>query len=204
MELGLQLGGPGISPEIRVSPDDFPGVLRVANDLAADFGQVLGTNGTVMKADWASSSTNKGSGKPLIVLGTIGRSSLIDGLASSGKLSTAGVRGKWETFSYQVISNPWAEQDAALVIAGSDMQGATFGAYDISERIGVSPWYWWADVVPTKREYIWARSQSYMEGPPSVKFRGIFLNDESPGLTSWGHGKYKDSQYGSPFIYRLL
>ena len=196
---GLQLGGPAVGPEIRVAPNDLPGVFRVANDLAADFGRVLGANGTVVTADWGATSTSK-STKPIIVLGTIGHSSLIDNLVSSGKLSTSAVANKWETFSYQVVPSPWAGQDAAFVIAGSDMQGTIFGAYDVSERIGVSPWHWWADVPATKRQYIWAKSQSYVAGPPSVKFRGIFLNDESPGLTGWGHGKYKDSQYGSPFI----
>ncbi|KAH8887463.1 hypothetical protein GQ53DRAFT_827247 [Thozetella sp. PMI_491] len=196
---GLQLGASGVAPEIRVDPNDLPGVLRVADDLATDFGRVLGTNGTVVKADWSSTSSTK-SNNPIIVIGTIGHSSLIDGLVSARKIDTSSVANKWETFSYQVVTAPWPSQDAAFVIAGSDMQGTIFGAYDVSEQIGVSPWHWWGDVPPTKREHVWVQSKSYVAGPPSVKFRGIFLNDESPGLTGWGHGKYKDSQYGSPFI----
>ncbi|KAK1780376.1 hypothetical protein QBC45DRAFT_391425 [Copromyces sp. CBS 386.78] len=196
---GLQLGGPNIAPEIRVAPDDLPGVIRVANDLAVDFGEVLSTNATVVKADWKSTASSK-LFRPVIIIGTVGRSTLINGLVASKKLDTTALASKWESFSYQVIRNPWDGQGAAFVISGSDLRGSVFGAYDVAEKIGVSPWYWWADVPPTKRQYIWASDLTYTEGPPSVKYRGIFLNDESPGLTSWGHAKFKDSQYGSPFI----
>ncbi len=196
---GLQLGGPAFAPEIRVSPNDLPGVKRVANDLAADFGRVLGVNGTVVVADW-SATVSASSSKPIILLGTVGQSSLLDNLAASKKLDTAALANKWETFSYQVVSKPWDGRDAILVIAGSDMRGAVFGAYDVAEEIGVSPWHYWADVPPTKRQYIWASDLVHTEGPPSVKFRGIFLNDEAPGLTGWGGKKFTKSQYGSPFV----
>ena len=196
---GYQLGGPGIAPEIRVAPDEFPGVIRAANDLAIDFGRVLGVNATVVSANWNTTvSTNPL--KPIILVGTAGHSSLIDNLVASGKLTTAAISDKWETFSYQVIPAPWQGKDAVLTISGSDMRGTIFGIYDISEQIGVSPWYWWADVAPVKRQYIYARGPAVVQGPPSVKFRGIFFNDESPCLTSWGHVNFKDSQYGSPFI----
>lgn len=196
---GLQLGGAALAPEIRVAPNDLPGVKRVANDLAADFGKVLGINGTVVVADW-DSTVSKSSSRPIILLGTVGQSSLIDSLIASKKLDTSAVANKWETFSYQVISKPWEGRDAVLVIAGSDMRGTVFGAYDVAEQIGVSPWHYWADVPPIKRQYIWASNSVHTEGPPSVKFRGIFLNDEAPGLTGWGGKKFTKSQYGSPFV----
>lgn len=205
--IGLQLGGPGLAPQILVAPDDLPGVKRVANDLAADFGRVLGVNGTVVVADWNTAIKQKSSSKPIIVLGTVGQSSLVTGLATSKKLDTTSIAGQWETYSYQVVQSPWDGQDAALVIAGSDLRGSVFGAYDVSEQIGVSPWYYWADVPPTTRQYIWAGNNVRTEGPPSVKFRGIFLNDESPGLTGWAGKKWKASQYGSPFVtdfYKLI
>ena len=196
---GLQLGSSALAPEIRVAPNDLPGVKRVANDLAADFGKILGVNGTVVVADW-DTTISKSSSKPIILLGTVGQSSLIDSLAASKKLDTSALASKWETFSYQVISKPWEGRDAVLVIAGSDMRGTVFGAYDVAEQIGVSPWHYWADVPPTKRQYIWASNAVHTEGPPSVKFRGIFLNDEAPGLTGWGGKKFTKSQYGSPFV----
>lgn len=204
---GFQLGAPGLAPEIRVAPNDLPGVKRVAYDLATDFGRVLGVNGTVVVADWTSNVSQRSTSRPVILVGTVGQSSLIDALATSKRLDTTAVRDKWETFTYQVVEKPWDGQDAVFVIAGSDMRGTVFGAYDVSERIGVSPWHYWADVPPTKRRYIWASNAVYSEGPPSVKYRGIFLNDESPGLTGWGGLKFPRSQYGSPFVtdfYKLI
>ncbi|KAK4193075.1 family 115 putative glycoside hydrolase [Podospora australis] len=204
---GFQLGGPGLAPEIRVAPNDLPGVKRVANDLAIDFGRVLGVNGTVVVADWSSTTAQKTSSRPIILVGTMGQSSLIDNLSSSKKIDTAAVANKWETYTYQVVQSPWDGKDSVFVIAGSDLRGTVFGVYDVSEHIGVSPWHYWADVPATKRQYIWANSVTRTEGPPSIKFRGIFLNDESPGLTGWGRTKFKVSQYGSPFVtefYQLI
>ncbi|KAK3359256.1 hypothetical protein B0T25DRAFT_514824 [Lasiosphaeria hispida] len=197
---GLQLGGPNLAPEIRVGPNDLPGVIRAANDLAADFGRVLGVNGTVVVADWAATTAQKSPSRPIIIVGTVGKSSLIDGLVSSKKLDTAAIAKKWETFSYQVVQTPWDGREAVFVIAGSDLRGTVFGIYDVAEQIGVSPWHYWADVPPTKREYIWARDAAHTEGPPSIKFRGIFLNDEAPALTGWGKANFKQSQYGSAFV----
>ena len=197
---GLQLGGPNLAPEIRVAPNDLPGVLRAANELAADFGKVLGINGTVVVADWSATTAQKAGTKPIIIVGTVGKSSLIDNLVSSKKLDTSSIANKWETFSYQVTPTPWDGRDAVFVIAGSDARGTAFGVYDVSERIGVSPWHFWADVAPAKRQYIWANTLVHTEGPPSVKFRGIFLNDEAPALTGWGKANFKVSQYGSAFV----
>lgn len=198
---GLKLAGPGVSPEIRVAPNDTPGVIRVASDLAVDFGRVAGTNGTVVAADWKT-TTSKASARPLIIVGTIGKSGLVDGLITAKKLDVTSIAGKWEAFTTQVVSSPWEGQDAAFVIAGSDFRGAVFGAYDVSEQIGVSPWHYWLDSPPKKREAIWASSQDmpYIEGPPSVQYRGIFLNDEAPALTGWGAANFKKSQYGSAFV----
>ncbi|KAK1749705.1 hypothetical protein QBC47DRAFT_311539 [Echria macrotheca] len=197
--VGYQLGGPNLAPQIRVDPRDAPGVLRAAKDLASDFGRVLGVNGTVVVADWSATITEKAVAKPVILIGTIGQSSLVDNLVSTKKLDTAEIAGKWETFTYRVVSTPWEGRDAVFVIAGSDSRGATFGIYDVAERIGVSPWHYWADVVPAKRQNIWANNLTHIEGPPSVKFRGIFLNDEAPALTGWGKANFKASQYGSSF-----
>ncbi|KAK0626664.1 hypothetical protein B0T14DRAFT_510608 [Immersiella caudata] len=204
---GFQLGGPSLAPEIRVSQNDAPGVLRAARDLAADFGKVLGINGTVVVADWSSTIAQKTTSKPIILIGTIGQSSLIDGLVFSNKLDTSAVAKKWETFTYQVIPSPWEGLPNIFAIAGSDSRGTVFGIYDISERIGVSPLHFWADVAPIKRTYIAATSQIHSEGPPSVKYRGIFLNDEAPALTGWGGANFKRSQYNSPFVsdfYKLI
>jgi hypothetical protein len=195
---GLQLGGARIAPDIWVSQQDWPGVKRAAKDLAADFGLVLGINGTVTVIDSAPGSLN--STRPVIIVGSLDRSTLVSQLVKSKKLDATNVEGKWETFSSQLVSAPIEGLGStALVIAGSDLRGTVFGIYDISRQIGVSPWYWWADVPPKKRNYIFAEDKPKTQGPPSVKFRGIFFNDESPGLTGWAGNVFTKSQYGSPF-----
>jgi len=60
-----------------------------------------------------------------------------------------------------------------------------YGIYDISEQIGVSPWYWWADVHVKRKSGVWALGETKVQGSPSVKYRGIFINDEQPALTNW-------------------
>lgn len=191
---GLQLAGPEEPPTLFVSADDFTGVQRAADDLAEDFNRVLGA-----KAAVSNSTTLPEAGSPAIIIGTIGKSALVDELIAAGKVDVSSVEGQWETFASQVVAND-ADEPVALVIAGSDVRGTIFGIYDVSEQIGVSPWYWWADVEPTPREYIFAPAGPKVAGPPSVKFRGIFLNDEAPGLTNWAAEHYPRSEdLGSPF-----
>jgi len=103
----------------------------------------------------------------------------------SGKLDIAPILGRWESFISQVITSPLPGVDKALVIVGSDMRGTIYGLYDVSEQIGVSPWWWWADVPVRKSDGVWALEGSKVQGPPSIKYRGIFINDEQPALTNW-------------------
>jgi len=123
--------------------------------------------------------------KTVIIAGTIGKSEVIDTLISSGKLDVTSTKGQWESFISQVITSPLPGIDKALVIAGSDLRGTIYGLYDISEQIGVSPWYWWADVPVKKKAGVWALGVKKVQGSPSVKYRGIFINDEQPALTNW-------------------
>lgn len=107
-----------------------------------------------------------------VIIGTVGNSNAIDKLVSEGKLDVSDIKGKWESFKTQVI-------DDTLVIAGSDKRGTIYGIYDLSEKIGVSPWYWWADVPIGHADGLYINlNQPYVENEPSVKYRGIFLNDE--------------------------
>ncbi len=96
-----------------------------------------------------------------------------------------GLNGKWECYGQKLISNPFKNIRQALVIAGSDVRGTTYGVFSLSEKIGVSPWYWWADVTPAKRPVLSVDIDAYISSPPSVKFRGIFINDEDWGLQPW-------------------
>lgn len=128
---------------------------------------------------------NNSKAQTVIIAGTIGKSDVISQLVSSGKLDVSAIEGQWESFISEVISNPLPGVDKALVIAGADLRGTIFGLYDVSEQIGVSPWWWFADVPVRKAAGVWALDEKKTQGPPSVKYRGIFINDEQPALTNW-------------------
>lgn len=116
-----------------------------------------------------------------IIIGTIGESDAIDSLIAEGKLDVSDIEGKWECFTIKDV-------DGKTVVAGSDKRGTIYGIYDISEKIGVSPWYWWADAKPVHSDnlYINLPEEGYTEGEPSIKYRGIFLNDEY-NLNQWSY-----------------
>ena len=152
--------------------NDFPGVLRAVNDLKNDFERVTGSLPVVL-------------GKTAIIVGTAGKSAAIDRLVSQGKIAKKELVGKREKFIITVIDNPSAGIDRALVIAGSDKRGTIYGIYELSKQIGVSPWYWWADVPVERRENLYVRSGVYTEGEPAVTYRGIFINDEAPAFQGW-------------------
>lgn len=103
----------------------------------------------------------------------------------ANKLDITPISGRWEAFISEVIIDPLPGVDQALVIVGSDMRGTVFGLYDVSEQMGVSPWWWWADVAVRERGGVWALGGRKVQGPPSVKYRGVFINDEQPALTNW-------------------
>ncbi|MES2277246.1 MAG: glycosyl hydrolase 115 family protein [Bacteroidota bacterium] len=155
--------------------EDWKGVLRAANDLGDDVRKVTGTTSPVRTGI-----------KPevgAVIIGTIGKSKLIDAMVVSGKLNVAAIQGKWESFVIQTVGNN-------LVIAGSDKRGTIYGIYDVSEKIGVSPWYWWADAPARKSNSLYVKEGRYLQPSPKVKYRGIFINDESPSFTGWAGAKF--------------
>ena len=162
---------------------DWPGVARAASDLRSDVSKVTG-----QEPAWIHDAGALG--PRAIIVGTIGRSPLLDRLIREGKVDTSGVVGKWESFVIQVVPHPLPRVQSALVIAGSDKRGAIYGIYDLSEQIGVSPWYYWADVPTVHRDALYVKPGRYTEGPPAVRYRGIFLNDESPALSGWVREKF--------------
>jgi hypothetical protein len=196
----LKLAGSGTAPTIVVDSKDWSGVTRTANDLATDFESVTGAKGKVV------TNTSGLSNTPVIIAGTIGKSQLIDNLVAAGKLDVSSIKGKWESFTSALVASPAEGISSALVLAGSDKRGTIFALYDISEQIGVSPWYWWADVPPKKKDVIYALPKSKTQGPPSIKYRGLFINDEQPALTNWIKEKY-GGKYDSRFhakVFELL
>ncbi|MBQ9357111.1 MAG: glycosyl hydrolase 115 family protein [Prevotella sp.] len=160
----------GKAAPIAVDNQDWPGVIRAAGDLADDIRKVTGTASRVVSGSTADTAS--------IIVGTIGKSRIIDRLVRQRKLNVSQVRGRWESFVIDVI-------DGNLVIAGSDKRGTIYGIYTVSEHIGVSPWYWWADVpVMHKSELYWTAGR-FVQPSPKVKYRGIFINDEWPSFGSW-------------------
>lgn len=120
-----------------------------------------------------------------VIAGTLNKSSLIGQLVRNKKISVAGIQNQWETFSIAVVNHPFKDVKQALVIYGSDDRGTAFGLFELSRMLGVSPFYYWADVKPAQHDNLFVTQGRSIEGPPSVKYRGIFLNDEDWGLRPW-------------------
>ncbi|MFL6119706.1 glycosyl hydrolase 115 family protein [Actinophytocola sp.] len=168
----------GKAAPLVVSDADHPGVVRVVGDLRDDVERVTGVRP-------ATSVNDVPAGSEPVLVGTIGVSPLIDGLVRRGKLDVAGIAGKWETSLQQVVRDPLPGVRRALVIAGSDQRGTIYGAYDVSRRIGVSPWYWWDDVPAKQADELYVLPGRHTQGTPVVKYRGFFINDENPALDRW-------------------
>jgi hypothetical protein len=167
---------------IIFSSTDYPGVKRVAGELANDIRRVSSIEPKLMETDKVPAKA--------VIVGTIGKSKLIDQLIATGKIDGANLQGKWETFKIEPVMNPFPGVESALVIAGSDKRGTIYGMYDISEQIGVSPWNWWADVPVASHKEIWVKNGTFTRGEPAVKYRGIFINDEAPALEGWVDWKF--------------
>jgi len=162
---------------------EWPGVLRAARDLQADVERVTGTKPVF--------ATGQPKTMPVaLLIGTVGKSALIDRLVDSGKLNVDAIRGRWEAFLVQVVEHPLPGLDRGLIIAGSDKRGTIYGIYELSQQIGVSPWHWWADVPARRQAELFVRPAGLVDTGPSVKYRGIFLNDEAPDLTNWVRAKF--------------
>ncbi|WP_108423619.1 glycosyl hydrolase 115 family protein [Flagellimonas amoyensis] len=180
---GFTLVENGVPSAILISETDHAGVQRIANMFQKDLGLVSGQEPELIVGENHTS-------KDLIIVGTVGKSTMIDRLAKEGKIDVANLEGKWEQFIIVPVENPMDGVENALVIAGSDKRGTIFGMFDLSEQMGVSPWYWWADVPVKVRKNIYVKPQTYTLGEPKVKYRGIFINDEAPALSGWSSEKF--------------
>jgi hypothetical protein len=180
---GFTLARAGNAATLYVDPADDPGVIHAARELQADIRHVTGATAALQM----SAQSPRGD---VVLMGTIGKSRVIDALIRNGTLDVGPIRGRWESTLTQVVDRPLPGVARALVIAGSDRRGTIYGIYDLSEGIGVSPWYWWADVPIPHRDALYTKAGRWVIGPPVVKYRGIFLNDEAPALTGWVKAKY--------------
>ncbi len=142
----------------------------------------------------------------MIIVGTIG-TKYISQILSSGKIDRGELQGKNEKYIMTVVKNPVEGVDEALVIAGSDRRGTVYGIYELSEQMGVSPWYFWADTPIEHHDNVSIEPGVYTAGEPAVKYRGIFLNDEAPCLTSWVKNYYGTDFGGHEFyadVFELI
>jgi hypothetical protein len=120
-----------------------------------------------------------------MIAGVIGSSIEIDRLRRNGKLLTASIEGKWESALTTVVTDPMPGVRRALVVAGSDRRGVAFALFTLSRQMGVSPWAWWADVPVKPHRTVYVDAAPHLQPEPSVRYRGIFLNDEDWGLRPW-------------------
>ncbi|EKM75377.1 hypothetical protein AGABI1DRAFT_132277 [Agaricus bisporus var. burnettii JB137-S8] len=190
----------GHAAPVYISSDDWPGVQRAAGDFVADIQRVTGAKPALVNLTLSGNSSitsdSRGGVLPVFV-GTLGRSALIDSIVNSTGLDVSGVRGQWEAYLSREVKNPIPGVDSGYVIVGADKRGTIFALYEHSEQFGVSPWYWWADVPITKHSELHVKSHGCSHGTPTVKYRGIFLNDEQPCLQSWAMEKFTNGT-GSP------
>jgi hypothetical protein len=158
-------------------------VVRIAADLlATDVERVSGVKPTVRPS---GSQSRLQPSPAVVIIGTLSKSGPIIDLVKSGRLDAKTIDGKWESFVIAAVADPFPGVASALVIAGSDRRGTAYGVFEVSKTIGVSPWAWWADVPPQHRESLVIEAGTHVQGPPAVKYRGIFINDEDWGLQPW-------------------
>lgn len=164
--------------QMFISEADFVGVHKAFNNLQDDIFKVTGKKPTL-------STGRPSNSKHVIIAGTLGNSELIDALVQRKLINASELKNKWEKYIIQTIAKPFPGVESALVIVGSDKRGTIYGIYDVSQQIGVSPWHYWADVPVKKANILYFKPGKYTDGEPAVKYRGIFINDESPAFRYW-------------------
>ncbi|MBD9369726.1 glycosyl hydrolase 115 family protein [Xanthomonas sp. XNM01] len=178
----LPLIDKGRTAGLLLDAGDHAGVLRAAADLQADLAAVSGRD--------VALETAPGARMPVaIIAGTLGHSPRVDAIVRAKGIDVADVAGRWEGYLLQVVDAPEPGVDRALLVAGADMRGTIFGLYELSRRIGVSPWQWWADVPAPTRSALHVAPGRFVDAP-AVRYRGIFINDEDPALGSWMRATY--------------
>ncbi len=171
----------GAPVTIHIDSSEWEGVAMAAENLACDFERVTG-----VKAVFGDDA--------VITAGTLGHSDIASFLTQDEK---AQLEGRREMYLMKV-------DDDSIIIAGSDMRGTIYGIYSLSEKIGVSPWYWWADVPVRQYDHIKIENGTFTDGEPAVQYRGIFLNDEAPCLTGWVKNTFGTDYGGHEFYAKVF
>ena len=168
---------------ISYADNEHSCVRLAAENLQKDFEQVTGIK------------PQRGHQEARIVIGTVGSNQQIDAWVKAGVLKD--LKGKTEKYIIKTIGNQ-------LVIAGSDKRGTVYGIYELSRQIGVSPWYYWADVPVEKHAELFVKAGEYTDGEPAVRYRGLFLNDEAPCLTTWVKNTFGTNYGGHQFYEKVF
>ena len=188
---GFKIADYNKSAPIFIDNDEWEGVIIAAENLSSDIFKVTGKKPDFNNLE--KLQNNKG-----IIIGTIGKSNLIDSLISINEIDITSIENKWESYIIKTIGEN-------LFVIGSDKRGTIYGIYDISEKIGVSPWYFWADVPVKKSSELYVIPGEYITESPKVKYRGIFINDEWPSFGGWCSSKYGGFNSGMyATIFELL
>ncbi len=175
----------GLASTFVIDPNDAEVVSVAAQAVCGDIQLVTGVKPTVSRRMPAKSSA-------VVLAGTLGKNQWLNQLVAQKRLDAKHIRNNpWESYLITVVEKPFDGISQALVVAGSDRRGTAYGLFELSKMAGVSPWVWWADVMPDKRQELYIRPGLYTFGPPSVQYRGIFLNDEDYGLKPWAAKTYE-------------
>ena len=175
------------SVRIYIDGNDQKGVAIAARNLQSDLQKVCG--GEISFVSVAADAD--------IVIGTLGHSAAVDQLAKAKIINGKSLKGKSEMYLISIVNGQ-------VVIAGSDRRGTIFGIYELSRQIGVSPWYYWADVPVVHHERIFVKSGDFTDGEPAVRYRGLFINDEAPCLTSWVKNTFGTDYGGHDFYAKVF
>ena len=176
---------------------DAAAVYTYTKLFAQDIKRVTGKEPQILNQAPASAN--------VVIAGTLEGNQWIKALVRAGKINVDSIKGAWERYGIFLVKSPFKNVKQALVIAGSDRRSVAFGLFGISREIGVSPWYFWADVPIKKRSAINLAVSDYISPAPSVKYRGVFINDEDWGLRPWARDNYeKDLHNIGPKTYRQV
>ncbi|HNT20712.1 MAG TPA: glycosyl hydrolase 115 family protein [Saprospiraceae bacterium] len=171
---------------IVIDPGDEALTLKTAELFRQDLEMVFGIHPEIISD--ADPARLAGIKNP-VLLGTIAGSSLVKAWAAQQHINLESLQGKWETYLVSVVDQSGSGQKS-LLLAGSDRRGMAFGAFELCKQMGVSPWYWWADVPVVKKEALYVKDKLLVTDAPKVKYRGIFINDEAPALSGWTREKF--------------
>lgn len=163
---------------IFIDEQEFQGIKTATSNLVRDIGNVTGNQ---------PETVGRMTPDTRLVVGSVEKNGIIKRLIKEKKLNGKELQGKREKYIITTVND---NGNTYTVIAGSDKRGAIYGIYELAEQMGVSPWYWWADVPVEKHKELYILPGTYTDGEPAVRYRGIFINDEWPAFGGWAKEKF--------------